>query len=110
MLILTLALKVINNDRKFLTNHEIIDRTAEQIESVITQVCKESKFWIHPNLRRPSFSFLLRIMVFLVMGRSPKKSKEKKKTDRRKSLKSEAKEKRRIRGKSNNNNKHLYWF
>ena len=79
MLILTLVLKVINNERKFLTNHEIIDRTAEQIESVITQVCKESKFWIHPNLRQPSFSFLLRIMVFLVIGRSSKKIKEKKK-------------------------------
>ena len=36
---------------------EIIDRIAEKIESVITQVCKESKLWIHPNLRRPRFSF-----------------------------------------------------
>ena len=36
---------------------EIIDRIAEKIESVITQVCKESKLWIHPNLRRPLFSF-----------------------------------------------------
>ena len=32
------------------------DRIAEETESVITQVCKELKFWIHPNLRRPSVS------------------------------------------------------
>ena len=51
------VLKVINNERKILTHQEIIDRTAEQIESVLTQVCKESKLWTHPNLRRPSFSF-----------------------------------------------------
>ena len=25
--------------------------------AVITQICKEPKLWIHPNLRRPSFSF-----------------------------------------------------
>ena len=30
---------------------------AEQTYSVVTQVCKESKLWIRPNLRRPSFSF-----------------------------------------------------
>ena len=57
MPIQTLVLKVINDERKILTHHEIIDRIAEQIESVITQVCKESKLWIHPNLWRPSFSF-----------------------------------------------------
>ena len=39
---------------------------------------------------------LLRIMVFLVMGMSPENIKEKKETDRRKTLKSEEKEKRRI--------------
>ena len=49
MLIRTFVLKVTNNERKKLTNHEIIDPTAEQTESVITQVCKESKLWIHPN-------------------------------------------------------------
>ena len=49
MLIRTFVLKVTNNDRKKLTNHEIIDPNAEQTESVITQVCKESKLWIHPN-------------------------------------------------------------
>ena len=43
-------------------------------------------------------------MVFLVMGRSAENIEEKKKTDRRKTLKSEEKEKRRIRGKSKNNN------
>ena len=53
--------------------------------------------------------YLLRIMVFLVMGRSAENTEEKKRTDRRKKLKSEGKEKRRIRGKSNNNNINL-WF
>ena len=48
-------------------------------------------------------------MVFLVMGRSAENTEEKKKTGRTKKLKSEGKEKRRMRGKSNNNNKHL-WF
>ena len=36
------VLKVINNARKILIRHEIIDRTAEQIVLVITRVCKES--------------------------------------------------------------------
>ena len=53
---------------------------------------------------------LLRIMVFVVMGRNPENIKEKKKTDRRKTLESEEKEKRRMREKSNNNTAHLYWF
>ena len=45
------VLKVINNERKkSLTHHEIIDRIAQQIVLVITQVWKESKLWIHPNL------------------------------------------------------------
>ena len=57
MLIRTFILKVINNQIKILTDHEIIDRIAEQSESVIPQVCKESELWIHTNLRRPSFSF-----------------------------------------------------
>ena len=48
-------------------------------------------------------------MIFLVMGRSTENIAEKKKTDRRKTLKSEEKEKRRIRGKSNDNNIRL-WF
>ena len=34
MLIRTSVLKVINNNRKIVTDHEIIDRIAEQIESV----------------------------------------------------------------------------
>ena len=37
-----------NNERKFLTHHEIIDGIAEKIVSVITQFYKESKFGIHP--------------------------------------------------------------
>ena len=53
--------------------------------------------------------YLLRIMVFLVMGRSAQNIEEKKKTDRRKILKSEEKEKRRIRVKSNSHNINL-WF
>ena len=45
-----------NNERKISARHEIIDYIAEKM-SVITQVCKETKLWIHPNLRRPNFSF-----------------------------------------------------
>ena len=40
--------------------------------------------------------YLLRIMVFLVMGWSTENIEEKKKTDRRKTLKSKEKEKQRI--------------
>ena len=43
MLIQTFVLKVINDERKTLTHHEITDRIAKQIESVITQLRKESK-------------------------------------------------------------------
>ena len=57
MFIRTFVLKVINNERKILTHQEIIDRIAEQAESVIIQVSKESKLRIHSNLRRPRFSF-----------------------------------------------------
>ena len=57
MLILRFVLNVINNERKNLTHHEVIDRIAQQIAFVITQMCKESRLWIHPNLRGPSFSF-----------------------------------------------------
>ena len=48
MLIQTFAQKVINNERKTLIHHEIIDRIAEQIKSVIIPVCKGSKLWINP--------------------------------------------------------------
>ena len=57
MPIRTFVLKVINNERKWLTHHEIIDHTAEQTASVIVQVSKESKLRIHSNLWRPRFSF-----------------------------------------------------
>ena len=57
MIIRRFVLKVINNVRKILTHHEIIGRIVELTVLVIAQVCKESKLWIHPNLRRPSFSF-----------------------------------------------------
>ena len=43
-------------------------------------------------------------MVFLAMGMSIENYEEKRKTDRRKTLKKEVREKRRLRGKSNNNN------
>ena len=52
MVIRTFVLKVINDERKILTRHDIIDRITEKIVPVITQVCKETKLWIHPNLRR----------------------------------------------------------
>ena len=54
---LSIRSKSNNNERKKLTHHEIIDRIAEQTVSVIVQVRKESKLSIHPNLRRPRFSF-----------------------------------------------------
>ena len=47
------------------------------------------------------------MMVFLVMGRGAENIEKKTKTDRRKTLKNEEKEKQKIQGKSNNNNKHL---
>ena len=40
----TFVLKVINNDRKFLTDHEIVDHIAEEIESVITQMSAQRNF------------------------------------------------------------------
>ena len=48
-------------------------------------------------------------MVFLVRGGMQKTLKKKEKTDGTITLKNEEKEKRRIQGKPNNNNKHL-WF
>ena len=57
MLIRTFVLKVINNERKKLTHHEIIDRIAEQTASGIIHVSKELKLRIHPKLRRTRFSF-----------------------------------------------------
>ena len=49
-------------------------------------------------------------MVFLVRGRGAENIEEKIKTDRRKTLINEDKEKRRIQGKSNNNNEHLWFY
>ena len=43
MLIRMFVLNVTNHVRKKLTHHEIIDRIAEQTESLITKVCKASK-------------------------------------------------------------------
>ena len=56
MLIRTFVVKVIDNERKKLTHHKIIDRIAEQIASVIIPLSKESKLRIHRNLRTPHFS------------------------------------------------------
>ena len=52
---------------------------------------------------------LLRIMVFLVMGKSVESIEEQKETDRTKTLRYEENKKRRTRGKSNNKNTH-FWF
>ena len=52
--------------------------------------------------------YLLRIMVLLVMGKSAENIGEKKKRDKRKTLKSGEEEKPRIRGKSNNSNIHIW--
>ena len=49
-------------------------------------------------------------MVFLVRGTDAENIEKKKKTDRRKTLKNEEKEKLRIQGKSNNNKKHLWFY
>ena len=49
-------------------------------------------------------------MVFLVRGRGAENIKEKIKIDRIKTLINEDKEKRRIQGKSNNNNEHLCFY
>ena len=53
MLNQTFVFEVSNKERKILTHHNIIDHISEKIVSV----CKEWKLWIHPNLRRPNFSF-----------------------------------------------------
>ena len=53
--------------------------------------------------------YLLRFMVFLVRGKGVENIEEKIKIQRRKTLINEDKEKRRIQGKSDNNNEHL-WF
>ena len=54
--------------------------------------------------------YLLRITVFLIRVRGAENIEEKIKTDRRKPLINEVKEKRRIQGKSNNNNEHLWFY
>ena len=49
-------------------------------------------------------------MVFLVRKRGAENIEEKSKTDRRKILIIEDKENRRIQGKSDNNNQHLWFY
>ena len=49
-------------------------------------------------------------MVFLARGRGTENIEEKIKTYRRKTLIHEDKEERRIQGKSNNNNEHLWFY
>ena len=58
------VIKVINNERKILTSHEIIDRIAEHIVLVITRVCKES---INSSKRLSvSFTYLFKFTYFLL--------------------------------------------
>ena len=64
MLIPRFVLKVINNERKNLTHHEVIDRIAQQIAFVITQMCKESRLWIHPNLRAQVSHLLIHLLLY----------------------------------------------
>ena len=54
--------------------------------------------------------YLLRIRLFLVRGSGAENIGGKIKTGRRKTSKNDDKEKRRIQGKSNNNNKHLWFY
>ena len=49
-------------------------------------------------------------MVFLVSGRGAENIEKKKKAIGRKTLKNEEKEKPKIQGKSNNGNKHLWFY
>ena len=42
---------------------------AEKIVSVITQVCKETKLWIHPNLRpNSSFTYSFKFTYFCIVN------------------------------------------
>ena len=59
MLIRTFVLKVMNDERKILNDHVMIDRVAEKTESVITQVCKKQKLWILLNLTAVKFLIFL---------------------------------------------------
>ena len=54
--------------------------------------------------------YLLRIMVFLVRRRVAESFEKNKKTDERKILKNEQKEKRRMQGKSKSNNSNKYHY
>ena len=47
---------------KFLTYQEIIDRIAEQIESVIFQVCRKLKLWIHRTYGSQFFHLLIHLI------------------------------------------------
>ena len=57
MLIQTFVLKVINNERKMLTYHEIIDRNVEQL----VLVCKESK----DSSKLTAAKFLIYLFIYL---------------------------------------------
>ena len=67
MLIWKFVLKVINNERKTLTHHKIIDRIAEQICVGDNSSVQRIKFVDSCNLRRPSFSFILLSSLTFVM-------------------------------------------
>ena len=68
MLIRIFVLKVINVEKKILTHHETIDSMAEQIESMIIQVCKKSELRVHPNLQQTTFSLLFHLssLIFVL--------------------------------------------
>ena len=61
----TLVLKVINNEQKILTHHEIIHCTAEQIVWVITQLYKKSKFLDSSELNGGQVSHLRGSLTFV---------------------------------------------
>ena len=64
MLIQRFVLKVINNEGKFLTLHAIIDRIAEQIVFVITQVCI-IKIKIMNSSEHTAAKFLTSFFIFI---------------------------------------------
>ena len=60
------VLKVINNERKILTRHEIADCIAEQIELVITRVCKESMSSSKPTTVKCPIYLFMKVHLLLL--------------------------------------------
>ena len=65
MLIQTFVLKVINTERKILTHHEIIDRIAKQIVSMITQVWKNQNCWFKRTYGDLVFHLLIHLSLLI---------------------------------------------